>query len=727
MFFNLLNKVFGRASHPGHMDDDGDMDSQVNVLMDWWQRQFSLSSNRHERYRIFQEMATFGTVQTVLYIYSEETTQTDYDRRKSIWVESKHEHMVKAGNEMLRNVQAEERTLPLVWRMCRDGDEFRRLIYEFGRGILGTKYAPPAQVHRVEDKYDRLIGFREDGKQFRQRKHPVSWPWDYIHFRLNGVDDHTMYGTGLLAPLFRTWRQLCLSSSTLVRREHDEVLITELKAGDIVWAHDFDRQLLRKTRVKSVLEMGVQPLFRLETASRKIEVTDNHGLLVRDAEGQFLYKQALKISGKDQLVLPIANDKAVYESIVSVTPIGRGETYDIEVEDELHNFVANGIVSHNTLTEDAILIGRLRKAPDRFAFMIDVGSLNDADAMDYVNRCRKAFRKHEYIDPASAQYKKQYNPLTPIDDIWFPVYGDKGVKVENLGSQSRVDEAYDYEQWMRKFAGEARIPPAYLGFGEPENTRAGLLQKDVRFARTIKGIRKAVIYGYRTMLDIHYTLLNDGENAGKFDFSQNQYLVQMSPISYLDEFERLELIQLRFQLVEAMAGLGQTLQFDARVWGLYLLTNYAKIPEEIVLALMAKGASQPPPTTPDELAANLNVPKTVADRIHETVSRAGVPLSDVTGPMGSKGFWQLNDNEKKVIMRLMSSSFGLRRTIGEIKEYTMDDLALMQTDPSMLPVMHDGKRVVRVSDDFAEDKEALILENDLEDLKNKSELITEEI
>ena len=119
-FFKLLSK-FRSLSHPVAMDDDGDLESQVDPLQDWWHQKFTLSSNRMERYRIFQEMTSFDLVNACISIYSEEATQSDYDRQKLIWVESKHEHMISAGNECLRNVQAEDRTVPLCWRTCRDG------------------------------------------------------------------------------------------------------------------------------------------------------------------------------------------------------------------------------------------------------------------------------------------------------------------------------------------------------------------------------------------------------------------------------------------------------------------------------------------------------------------------------------------------------------------------------------------------------------------------------
>ena len=195
------------------------------------------------------------------------------------------------------------------------GDEFRRLIYQHGKGVLGWKYAPAAQVHRMEDKYDRLIGFREDGKQFRKKNHPVSWPWDYVHFRLLGPEDHTMYGTSMCAPLFRSWRQLCNLAGTMIWTTRGPKVIENIVPGDVVYCHDYNEKETHETRVKCVLKMGEQKVLRVRTRHRQIMVTEDHGLLALDVDGVFSYKRAKdlragKIDGKynyykaDKLVLP---------------------------------------------------------------------------------------------------------------------------------------------------------------------------------------------------------------------------------------------------------------------------------------------------------------------------------------------------------------------------------------------------------------------------------------
>ena len=584
-YWRLIN-LFQRQSHPLSAEDVTD-DAQTQAIQKWWEQKLSLSSNRKERYRVYDEMDQFGLVQTVLDVYAEESTQQDYDRRQAVWIESKNSKMIERGEECLKNVQVEDRITAIARFMCKYGDEFRRLIYQTKKGVLAWKHTKAKTMHRLEDKYSRLIGFRQDGKKFRMKKRDISWPWDYVHFRLLGKDDDDVYGTSILDGLFRSWRQMAL-------------------------------------------------------------------------------------------------------------------------------------------TEDSILMYRLRRSPDRNMVFIDIGNMEEHDAMDYVNRWRKAFRKFEFIDPASPQYAKQFNPLHPLEDIFFPKRGaEDNTSVEQLTGAGNVGEVYDLEHFRNAFFGSAKVPKAYGGYEGEINAKATLMQQDVRFARSCKRVQKALIYGLRQLLDIHFTLLPENENDETYDFTQkeNAYIVQMAPIAYLDEWERLELVQLRYQIVEAMSRLAMDMQLDPKVWAAYVLLNYAKLPEDLVMKLMSKTPSKPqaggggggfgfegldlskPPV-------GVRIQQDAWQRLDEDTRRS------IVQPIGTEGFYQIDPKEKIAIARLIHESAPLRKVVGDLAEYHEDDMlveqAKRQTDPSLLPPVSNG---IVIEDDYDDDKEAKALQEDMNLLK----------
>jgi len=285
------------------------------------------------------------------------------------------------------------------------------------------------------------------------------------------------------------------------------------------------------------------------------------------------------------------------------------------------------------------------------------------------------------IDPASPEYKKQYNPLTPLEDVFWPMRQDANTRVEPLSGSGNVGEIYDVEYFLNAFFGAATAPKAYFGFEGEINSKATLQQQDVRFARTLKRVQRATIFGIRQVLDIHFTLLRASEGGDeKYDFAKaaNQYLVQMSPISYLDEFERIELVQMRYQLVESMGNLAQSMQIDARTWQAYVLLNFAKLPEDMVMRLLQQTAEKPVAGTGEGFERKTDAEK---DQILDNDGRA------------HEGFFQLSEEEKRWIGRAIHSSSGLRKSIAtfaELAEEEQRDMTLQQTDPSLLPVIVPG-------------------------------------
>lgn len=572
-FTNLLG-LYGRTQRPiASYFDELEADEQAfdRLTSDAYERLFTLGATRRRKYEIFEEMDTYSLVSGILDVYSEESTQRDYDRGVSVWIESKSSAMVEAGKSALTNCQVEDRIPAFARSLCKLGDRFQRLLYATGKGVLGWRYANAVDVTRREDKYSRLIGFQEDGKMFRGGKRDVSWPWDYVHGRLLGKDEQSGYGTSMLEGIFRSWRRM-------------------------------------------------------------------------------------------------------------------------------------------TLTEEAILMFRLRRVPDRNLVMVNVGNMEMSEAMRWVNQWKKRFRKYEIVDPASPNYKKQYNPLTPLEDVFLPMIDGRESRVETLAGSGNIGEIYDLEFFRDEFFGGAKVPKAYFGFEGDINAKATLMQQDVRFARGLKRIQRALIYALRQLLDIHYTLLMSG---GKFDFrtAEYAYLVQMSPISYLDEFERLELMQLRYQIVEAMSRLAQDMQLDPRVWATYVLLNYAKLPEDLVLKLIRK--------TPDETASATGGGPGF-ESLPDDKKRA---ILDEDGEQ-RKGFTILSEAEQLAIAKCVHDSPALRRSISNWAEYGSEcadaysemsllERSSLQTDPSILPVTSCGS----IEDDVSEDRELIALKEDIAGLE----------
>lgn len=92
-------------------------------------------------------------------------------------------------------------------------------------------------------------------------------------------------------------------------------------------------------------------------------------------------------------------EAVVYERVTHVDPAGEGETYDLQVDDDLHNFVANGVVSHNTLLEDQLVIYRLEVGGRHRVFYIDVGTASHEQALAITRKYERQFGRKQYFNP----------------------------------------------------------------------------------------------------------------------------------------------------------------------------------------------------------------------------------------------------------------------------------------------------------------------------------------
>ena len=100
------------------------------------------------------------------------------------------------------------------------------------------------------------------------------------------------------------------------------------------------------------------------------------------------------------------------------------------------------------LLEDASIIYRLQRAPERYAFYVDIGDLPPQEALAYLNRVRQQHKKEKYLNPTTGRLDLKHRPMSQMDDFFVPTrQGADGTRIEVLGAPS----------WQC-LAGSTRIP-----------------------------------------------------------------------------------------------------------------------------------------------------------------------------------------------------------------------------------------------------------------------------
>jgi len=144
------------------------------------------------------------------------------------------------------------------------------------------------------------------------------------------------------------------------------------------------------------------------------------------------------------------------------------------------------------LMEDAMLLHRIMRAPEKRVFKIDIGNIPPAEVDTYMNSLISKMKKTPFIDQATGDYNLKYNIQNMLEDFYLPVRGgDTGTSIENLAGleNNSID---DIEYLKNKMLAALKIPKAFLGYEEGVEGKSTLAQEDVRFARTIERIQRIV-------------------------------------------------------------------------------------------------------------------------------------------------------------------------------------------------------------------------------------------
>lgn len=159
------------------------------------------------------------------------------------------------------------------------------------------------------------------------------------------------------------------------------------------------------------------------------------------------------------------------------------------------------------LMEDAMLIYRLSRAPERRIFYIDVGNLPASRSEMYIERLKEKFKKEKFYDVGSDTVDARYNPMSADEDFFVPIKGGSGTKIETLPGAQNLGEVADVSYFRDKLLTALKIPKDYFVEKEGSGERkANLAQLDVKFARVILRIQKSIELGLESIAKRHLQL-----------------------------------------------------------------------------------------------------------------------------------------------------------------------------------------------------------------------------
>lgn len=199
-----------------------------------------------------------------------------------------------------------------------------------------------------------------------------------------------------------------------------------------------------------------------------------------------------------------------------------------------------------SLMEDAMLIHRIMRAPEKRIFKLDVGNIPPQDVDSFMEKAITKMKKVPYIDPQTGDYNLRFNLQNMVEDFYLPVRGsDSGTSIETLSGMefTGID---DIEYLRNKLMAALKIPKAFLGYEEELSGKATLASEDVRFARTIQRIQKVIVSELEKIAIVHLY------SQGYRDESLVNFKLELTNPSTIFEKEKIEVWGNKTELAKNM-------------------------------------------------------------------------------------------------------------------------------------------------------------------------------
>jgi hypothetical protein len=199
-----------------------------------------------------------------------------------------------------------------------------------------------------------------------------------------------------------------------------------------------------------------------------------------------------------------------------------------------------------TLMEDAMLIHRIMRAPEKRVFKLDIGNIPPAEVDNYMQQVVNKMKKAPVIDEKTGEYNLRYNIQNLTEDFFLPVRGgDSGTEINSLAGLT-YEAVEDIEYLKNRLLASLRVPKAFLGYEEGLGSKATLAAEDVRFARTIERIQRIVVSELTKIAVVHlYAQGYRDQELVNFD-------LKLTNPSTIYEQEKIELWNNKTQLASSM-------------------------------------------------------------------------------------------------------------------------------------------------------------------------------
>ncbi len=211
---------------------------------------------------------------------------------------------------------------------------------------------------------------------------------------------------------------------------------------------------------------------------------------------------------------------------------------------------ARKLFKQYTLMEDAMLVHRIVRAPEKRIFYMNVGGIPPNEIENFMQQAISKMKRTPYIDQQTGEYNLKYNMQNLMEDFYIPMRGgDTSTKIDTLGGL-QYDGITDVEYLRDKLFAALRVPKAFLGYDENLQGKATLAAEDIRFGRTIEKVQRIMVSELYKIAFVHLYI------QGYRDESLTNFELSLTTPSIIYDQERIALLKEKVDLAAQIKDSG---------------------------------------------------------------------------------------------------------------------------------------------------------------------------
>lgn len=202
------------------------------------------------------------------------------------------------------------------------------------------------------------------------------------------------------------------------------------------------------------------------------------------------------------------------------------------------------------MMENALVIYRITRAPERRIFYVDTGNLPKSKAEQYLRSLKNNYRNRMSFDPETGNFQDQRHYQTMQEDYWLPRTARGGTEVSTLAGGQNLDQIEDVNYFKRELYRSLNIPISRLESQSmmPLGRTAEISRDELKFSKFVSGVRKRFNMLFLDLLKTDLILTNV-LTAKEWDLVEQKIRFKYALDMYLEEMKQSEMMRDRLDLL----------------------------------------------------------------------------------------------------------------------------------------------------------------------------------